>query len=822
MVKAPRRWRQLRRVALLIGLAVVFVLLTMGFVASAGNDTQEPRKVAAPLPPVAIPVPEVATRAAEVSNLLRTLEVQLAPSPAIDTIRRQLPGLNDRINLLLEGTTVILQEQPALAVLQSQLQIWEAMNLHANDWLKVLTERAVQIKDALDRLTDLQELWTKTDEAAKIAKAPDAILQQSSAVLAAITGAQQPLEAQRSDVLGLQSRAAEVLSRCEMVLAQVSLAQKEAVGGIFVRDGLPIWSPDLWVQGQPLLSARFRGNIASCREDIRQYLSNPSAGMPLHVGIFIAWLLFLWAARRRVDRWKREGDSVPSSTKVFDSLFSSAMIGTVFFATGTVSSTPQTVKSLFEIAALIPMIYLARPVIDRRALPGLYALAILFTVDVVRRTFEGLPLMGQVVLLLETAAGILMIGWFLTRGQLRRTPTAEKGLSQFQVLRTAAFLVLFVLVAGLAAGVLGYMRLAGLLASQILGGGAMALAFCAYFQVVTGLIAFALRVWPLKFLRMVQHRGDLLERRIRRVLFWLVAGGWLLRWLAYMGLLQPAFSFGRAILAMNLERGSVNVSLGDVLVFFLTVWVAYLLSAFIRFLLQEDIYPRMQIAPGLSYAVSRLLNYVILALGVVVGMGLMGVDLSRVSVLAGAFGVGIGFGMQSVVNNFVCGLILLFERPIHVGDMIEIGDLLGEVRRIGIRASTVRTRQGADIVVPNAQLVTDKVTNWTLSDKLRRIQLPVGVNYEASPKKVIEILEAVARTTPRVLQNPPPRALLMNYGDSSINFELRAWTDESLNWRQVRSNLAVAVYDAVKEAGMTFPFPQREVRVLRDPTELTE
>ena len=269
---------------------------------------------------------------------------------------------------------------------------------------------------------------------------------------------------------------------------------------------------------------------------------------------------------------------------------------------------------------------------------------------------------------------------------------------------------------------------------------------------------------------------------------------------------------------MNLERGSFNLSLGDVLAFLFTVWVAYLLSAFIRFVLREDVYPRMRIAPGLSYAISSLLHYVILALGLVVGMGLMGVDLSRLTVLAGAFGVGIGFGMQSVINNFVCGLILLFERPIHVGDMIEIGDLLGEVRRIGIRASTVRARQGADIIVPNAQLVTEKVTNWTLSDKLRRIQLPVDVNYGASPKKVIEVLEAAALATPRVLQKPPPQALLMSYGDSSINFELRAWTDESVYWHQVRSDLAVAVYDAIMEAGMTFPFPQREVRLLKDPT----
>ena len=143
------------------------------------------------------------------------------------------------------------------------------------------------------------------------------------------------------------------------------------------------------------------------------------------------------------------------------------------------------------------------------------------------------------------------------------------------------------------------------------------------------------------------------------------------------------------------------------------------------------------------------------------------------------------------------------------------GSLQGRVRRIGIRASVVRTQQGAEIIVPNAQLITKEVTNWTLSDQLRRADLSVGVNYGAEPKKVIELLENVARANPNVLQNPAPRCLFMSYGDSSINFELRVWTDYT-NAQQVHSDLTVAIYDAVYAAGMSFPFPQREVRVLGD------
>ena len=218
----------------------------------------------------------------------------------------------------------------------------------------------------------------------------------------------------------------------------------------------------------------------------------------------------------------------------------------------------------------------------------------------------------------------------------------------------------------------------------------------------------------------------------------------------------------------------------------------------------------------MAYATSSLINYIILAIGFVIGLGVIGVSLTKMTVLAGAFGVGIGFGLQSIVNNFVSGLILLFERPLHVGDIIEMDGLNGEVRRIGMRASTVRTWHGADIVVPNADLVTKQVTNWTLGDKLRRIDLPVGVNYGADPEEVIGIFKKVAKAHPDVLPSPEPSALFTGYGDSSINFELRAWTDRFNDWQRIKSDLATAIYHAGHDAGLSFPFPQRDVHIIRD------
>ncbi len=245
--------------------------------------------------------------------------------------------------------------------------------------------------------------------------------------------------------------------------------------------------------------------------------------------------------------------------------------------------------------------------------------------------------------------------------------------------------------------------------------------------------------------------------------------------------------------------------------------LSFLASAFIRFVLKEEIYPRLHLARGLPYAISNLLHYVVLFLGFMLAVAALGVDLNKVTVLAGAFGVGLGFGLQGVVNNFVSGLIVLFERPVRVGDAIQMGDLAGEVRRIGIRATTVRTWEGADVIVPNASLVSEKVTNWTHSDVLRRINVPMRIAYGTAPAKVQEILLAVARAHPGVLAEPAPEALFLGFGDSALNFELRAWTNRFEQWVTIQSELGVAVYDAVCAAKMSIAYPHHMVQLLREP-----
>jgi len=761
-------------------------------------------------------VAEVATRAAQVPNLLRSVTEPVTAGAETELIRKRLPELRKQLDLEVAAASTMLQAEPTLDMIQMQQQLWQQRLLQTNEWLSLLTHRAGLLQAALNRLADLQKTWDETREASKAASAPNPVIAQIDAVLADIEAAKTTLAAERTAVLDLQSVVAEEVGRASTVLAQFTQAQRRAMGGMLERDSPPVWAVEEWARARADLPERIRGIAGVHWNEYTRYVRDPSRGMALHIAVFAMLSAVFCAARRGRRRWSAVGNDELRTIAVFDRPYAAALIVTLLMVSSPLWETPSGARKLSVVLVLVPVIRLTRPVIDVRLASTIYALGVLFALDSLRGAVGGVSVLEQALVEVETLAGIVVLGRSLTSGTLRRPSGAGAETERVRAFRMGAGLVVLVLAAGLVAGAAGYMRLARLLASSVFSGGVLALTLYACIRIATGVVALTLRVWPLNLLQMVQRHRDLLERRVHGVLIVLAIGAGVARFLDRIGLFQPAWSLGGSILSAKLGRGSISFSAGDVLEFVVTVWLTYLLSRFIRFVLREDVYPRTQVTRGISYAISSLLNYGILTLGFLLALGVLGLDLTKVTVLAGAFGVGIGFGLQSIVNNFVSGLILLFERPIQVGDTVEIGDLLGEVSRIGIRASTVRTWRGAEMIVPNAQLVTERVTNWTLSDRRRRIDLPVGVDYRSPPAKVVQALEAVARGHPQILKDPAPQAVFIAFGDSSINFELRAWTNRFEQWPTIRTELAAAVYEALPAAGMTLPFPQREVRILND------
>ena len=217
---------------------------------------------------------------------------------------------------------------------------------------------------------------------------------------------------------------------------------------------------------------------------------------------------------------------------------------------------------------------------------------------------------------------------------------------------------------------------------------------------------------------------------------------------------------------------------------------------------------------GMRQSVATIVRYIVIAIGLVIIIQSAGIDLSTLTVLAGAAGLGIGFGLQNIINNFVSGLIILFERPIKVGDRVDVGSVHGDVVSISARATTIVTNDNIAIIVPNADFISSKVTNWSYTDRKVRFDVPVGVSYESDPEVVTRLLLEVANAHNGVLATPPSAVLFEEFGNSSLNFTLQVWTkDYSAKPRVLKSELNYAIARIFKENDIEIPFPQRVVHI---------
>jgi len=260
--------------------------------------------------------------------------------------------------------------------------------------------------------------------------------------------------------------------------------------------------------------------------------------------------------------------------------------------------------------------------------------------------------------------------------------------------------------------------------------------------------------------------------------------------------------------------GESKITLLTVVYVSVAIFLLFFLSGRFSRILSRSILVKYTTSPAMVHSISTIIRYVILVIGLIVIIQTAGIDLSTLSILAGALGVGIGFGLQNITNNFISGLIILFEQPIKVGDRIEVATIKGDVIKISARATTVVTNDNISIIVPNSEFISSTVINWSHNDRNVSFRYPIGVSYREDPRIVKKILMEVAEENSGVLKKPAPMVLFDEFGDSSLNFHLRVWTTEYINRPNIlKSQLYFAIFKKFKEAGIEIPFPQRDLNL---------
>jgi len=765
--------------------------------------------------PTPIPLSKVPSEAESAFTELHQIEESGSKDRAtLDSTAAGLSDLTAEIkNRMLEDNR-ILAGNPSLDLL---FRLRTTLQTYADDLSKAeqnLTQRVANLETQIGRLSHMTQVWETTLKSAPQVDMPAAVLQRVKSVLDEVTKRKQAAESDRDRVLTLQSELLLEDARSRTASEEVGRAQSQALKDLLVQDGQPIWTALSTLTSE--WNVRSADTFSSEWNATTAFVRRLPSSFFLHAFCIAVLALFIEWLRRRVRKMSDANPALLRAVPILDLPVSTAFVLSALLVPTLYLQAPRWIQVSLAAVALIPTVLILRRLLHRNLFPILYALIGLFLVGNLRVITASLPVIARFFFLVQMLGGFCFLIWSVRSGLVApklsedgpvapkpseggRLSVADSGMTKrfSQALNTIAKIGLVVFPVAILSNLLGYTNLGTLLGICYIRSIFLAAMLYVVVRVLEGFIIIALQIRPLGALRGVQLHRDMLHRRTCRFLEFLAFLFWLSLMLNFVDLRNPLLAKIGEILNANVGLGSLNISLGRILAFAVAVWASFLISKFLRFLLEADVYQHFHLARGLPYAISTMLHYSILIIGFFVALGALGIDLTKVTILAGAFSVGVGFGLQNIINNFVSGLILLFERPIKIGDVIEIGGTVGEVRRIGIRACVIRTADGSEIIVPNGSLISNQVTNWTFSDRARAVDVSVNILPGTDSQRVVELLKSVAASQPGIAKEPVSQVYVVTFTAGAITYQLRAWTDRYQDWAQVRSDLAVAVNEAL-------------------------
>jgi potassium-dependent mechanosensitive channel len=610
----------------------------------------------------------------------------------------------------------------------------------------------------------------------------------------------QQAEAATAPLVVLQEELTRQLNHAQSDLSRIDSALRNLRGQTFQRTGYPLFSADFVQQFT-------EGLMAEVRHGLGEAVRIDPAFVQGQGYLILAQVLVIFATAAFIARHRRQAQGTPEWRFILDHPWATGVFASMATLAPLYSSPPAVWRLvlwiLLAFSAAVLISALVRNPLKRFTV---YLLATVLVISLALQLINlPAPLMRlflALVALVGMPLGLMMARYNIQRHQ-GHVNVFSLGLRLMALVSLLSFM----------AQAAGYSTLAAHLIDASIKSVFVGIFAMMTVRLAHGGIDFFLEQPAVLRRTFVLRFGRELAQRLKTLIKVVIWAGTFFNLLLVWGVYH---NFGQAwgkLTGYGIEVGQIHLSLAMVLLSLLVIYLSIQASWGLRAVLDTQVFPHTAMDRGVSDAIKKLMHYSLVFVGFLLAMSLAGVEMRNFAVLAGAFGIGIGFGLQNIVNNFVSGLILLFERPIKVGDMIVVDEDWGTVRKIGLRSTVIETFDNAELIVPNSQLIAEKVTNWTLTTTRARVILPVGVAYGSRLELVMEILKEAALNHPLVLDDPNPSTLFVGFGDSSLDFELRCYIADVSKRLSVRSELGQYVDRRFREEGVEIPFPQRDLHV---------
>ena len=688
-------------------------------------------------------------------------------------------------------------------------------------WRESFAKKTEDIFRLQNELSQMQTRWQMTLDLERQEKLPEQVLVRIKDNLNAISEVSRIVSERNNELLTKQTEITTALIYIDEILSAVTKVERSYQEQIFALDMPPIWMVFSEKEDSTTLRNQLGKALQKQKDDLEFFELNYRDNIYWHALFFVVLLILTFSLRREVKGWsdEKKDESVAYSMVIISRPVSSALLVALFSAGLFYPNASQDVLNYFYLPLVIPLLRVIPrllPSIDTRYF---YYIAGVFVLSQIGDLFSQVIIFQRINLLVVTALSLLILYQvYRQKDEIAAKDDRIRWKVVFRLIRFAMVL----LVLSIVANVIGNTFFARIISRgtliMIYGG----VIIYSGTLVLRGIFSLLLQLNGIARLNMIKQYPDVVKRNIRRTIDWLAFFYWLYLTLDGYLLFDPLVDWVSRVLSHEYSLGSISISLGSVLAFIVTLWISLLLSRIIRFLLQDEILTHFQLPRGVPGAISMIVRLVLIFIGFILAFGAAKIDLSNIAIIVGALGVGIGFGLQNIFNNLVSGLILAFERPVQVGDIIQISsiNIMGEVKEIGIRASIIRTFDGAEVVVPNGNLISNEMINWTLSDKRRRQEILVGVAYGTDTDKVKKILEKIVTEHDHILKEPAPLILFLGFGESSLDFRVLFWTHFDDGFI-IKSAVGVEIDTAFKKAGITIPFPQRDLHMKSEPKKKT-
>ena len=690
-------------------------------------------------------------------------------------------------------------------------------------WRDSFAKRTEEINEMKIELGDIKAQWDKTLSVDRTEKIPAQLSERINNNIEEVITLDKELSNQNNELLTKQDELTGALIFIDEALNVINKTELSNKLDIYTIDSPPIWamlstntadSLNVISEQDTLTVKQKIDNIIEVHNnDFESFTENYEVNIYDHLSFFVILILLTFYLKTEVSKWSDEkrDAAIKYSLHIISKPIWSSLLVTLLLTNFFYPEAPSDVIDYYMAMLIFPILIIVPGLIPSVNKKYFYFVGGVFVATQMQDYFSDLVVLDRILLFsIDLLTIVLLVTLLKDHKKIKEADPGIKWSFAFFIMRVSVIL----LIVSLITNTIGNTTL-----SRLLSGGCLPMIYggiiiYASALILKGLFSLIIQHDKVSELNMIQNYSDEVKHQVFRTIRFLAVIFWVYITLRGFSIFDPVYEWFVEFFSKERVIGSYEFPIGSFFAFFITLWISFTLSNFIRFILQDEILTHFELPRGVPGAIGMIVKLALIVLGFILAFGAAEIDMSKISILFGALGVGIGFGLQNIFNNLVSGLILAFERPIQVGDILQISSLniSGEVKEIGIRASTVRTFDGAEVIVPNGNLISNEMINWTLSDHRKRQEIIVGVAYGTDTTKVLEILNSVVPEQENVLKNPAPFIIFIGFGDSSLDFRVLFWThfDKGLS---TKSKVGVAIDEAFKKNGIEIPFPQRDLHL---------